>query len=64
MERKIKKDWADRFRFMMKENNWNYEDVARMGQFKNGKVIEPTISRGLPAFAKLAVMVYEKMRAE
>jgi hypothetical protein len=56
---KIKKDWADRFREMMKENNWNYDDVAKLGNFKSGKVIEATISRGLPAFAKLAVKIYE-----
>lgn len=57
---KIKKDWADRFRKMMKENHWNYEDIAKMGNFKSGKVIEATISRGLPSFAKLSVVIYEQ----
>ena len=64
MERKIRKDWSDRFRRMMKENNWTYEDIAKMGDFKSGKVIEATISRGLPSFAKLAVMVYENSRGK
>ena len=59
MMAKIKKDWADRFREMMKDNNWNYNDVAKLGNFKSGKVIESTISRGLPAFAKLAVKIHE-----
>ncbi|MGB1204176.1 MAG: hypothetical protein ACPG5B_00950 [Chitinophagales bacterium] len=59
MEEKIKKDWTNRFRAMMKENNWTYEDVAKLGNFKSGKVIEATISRGLPSFAKLAVIIYE-----
>lgn len=59
MATKIKKDWADRFRKMMKENQWTYDDVAKLGNFKSGKVIEATISRGLPAFAKLAVKIYE-----
>lgn len=59
MEAKIRKDWSQRFRKMMAENNWDYEDVAMMGNFKNGKVIEATISRGLPSFAKLAVVIYE-----
>ncbi|MCB0651893.1 MAG: hypothetical protein KDC85_11510 [Saprospiraceae bacterium] len=59
MEKKIKKDWASRFRKMMRENNWEYDDVAKLGDFKNGKVIAATISRGLPAFAKLAVVVHE-----
>ena len=60
MEEKIKKNWSDRFRLMMKERNWTYEDIAGMGGFKSGKVIEATISRGLPSFARLAVVIYEK----
>ena len=59
MNKKIKKNWADRFRKMMQDNQWNYDDIARLGSFKSGKVIEATISRGLPSFAKLAVMVHE-----
>lgn len=59
MDKKIRKDWTNRFRKMMNENNWDYDDVAKLGDFKNGKVIEATISRGLPAFAKLAVLVHE-----
>jgi len=60
MEEKIKKDWSERFRRVMSEQNWTYDDVAKMGRFKNGKVIEATISRGLPSFAKLAIVIYEK----
>lgn len=59
MNKKIKKNWANRFRNMMRDNDWSYEDVAKLGDFKSGKVIEATISRGLPAFAKLAVLVHE-----
>jgi hypothetical protein len=59
MEEKIRKDWSRRFREMMKENRWSYEVIAKMGNFKSGKVVEATISRGLPSFAKLAVVVYE-----
>ncbi len=62
MEVRIKKDWSARFRRMMIENNWTYEDIARMGNFKSGKVIESTISRGLPSFAKLSVVIYERQR--
>lgn len=61
MKEKIKKDWSARFRKMMQEKNWTYDDVAKMGNFKNGKVIEATISRGLPSFAKLAIVIYEKL---
>lgn len=62
MKKKIRRDWSNRFRRMMQENNWTYEDVAKMGNFKSGKVIEATISRGLPSFAKLAVVIYENRK--
>lgn len=64
MEERIKKDWSERFRKMMAARNWTYDDVAKLGRFKNGKVIEATVSRGLRAFAKLAVMVFEEGRKE
>ena len=60
MEDRIRKDWAQRFRAMMKAKDWTYEDVAKWGRFSGGKVIEATISRGLPSFAKLAVVIYEQ----
>lgn len=60
MQKKIKKDWSTRFRKMMQERNWTYEDIAKMGNFKNGKVVEATVSRGLPSFAKLAVVIHEE----
>ncbi|MCB9038233.1 MAG: hypothetical protein H6557_16585 [Lewinellaceae bacterium] len=59
MKEKIRKDWSKRFREMMKDNQWSYEDVAELGDFKSGKVIESTISRGLPSFAKLSVVIHE-----
>ena len=60
MEEKIRKDWAKRFRAMMEAKGWTYEDVARWGRFRSGKVVEATISRGLPSFAKLAVVLFEQ----
>jgi hypothetical protein len=62
MDKKIRQDWSERFRKMMKENNWNYRDIAMMGDFKNGKVIKATVSRGLPSFAKLSVVIYENLK--
>lgn len=59
MKEKIRKDWSKRFREMMKDNQWSYEDIAKLGDFKSGKVIESTISRGLPSFAKLSVVIHE-----
>jgi hypothetical protein len=60
MQERIKKDWANRFKKMMAAKGWTYDDVAKLGNFKSGKVIEATISRGLPSFAKLAVVIYEQ----
>ena len=60
MEDRIRKDWSERFRAMMAAKDWTYKDVAKFGRFKNGKVIEATVSRGLPAFAKLAVVLFEE----
>lgn len=62
MEKRIKKNWAERFRQMMEDNKWTYDDVAKLGNFKSGKVIEATISRGLPSFAKLAIAIHEKKK--
>lgn len=64
MEKKIRSHWSERFRKMMKENNWTYDDIAKMGNFKSGKVIEATVSRGLPSFAKLSVVIYEGLKGE
>lgn len=60
MEIKIKKDWISRFKKMMKERSWSYDDIAAMGGFKNGHVVKSTLNRGLPSFAKVAVLAYEK----
>ena len=62
MEEKIREDWKERFRNMMKDNHWTYDDIAQMGGFKSGAVIKATVSRGLPSFAKLSVVVYEKLK--
>lgn len=63
MEEKIRKDWTSRFKNMMEANRWTYDDVAKHGRFKNGQVIEATISRGLPSFAKLAVVLFEQTQS-
>lgn len=60
MTKKINKDWANRFRKMMKSKELSYEEVAQMGGFKNANVVKATISRGLPNFAKFAVLLFEK----
>jgi len=36
--------------------------LARLGGFKNGAVVKATVSRGLPRFACLLVVLWEKER--
>ena len=60
MQEKIRKDWIKRFRKMMRDKHWTYDDVARLGNFKNGQVVKATVARGLPAFAKVAVHLHEQ----
>ena len=64
MDERIRKDWAKRFRAMMKAKGWTYDDVARWGRFSSGKVVEATISRGLPSFVKLAGVLFEQSLEE
>lgn len=60
MQKRSKQDWSKRFRNMMKEQKLTYDDVAHLGGFKNGQVVKATISRGLPSFARLAVVLHER----
>lgn len=60
MARKIRRDWAQRFRAMIKAKGLDYNDVARLGGFKNGQVVKATITRGLPHFARLLVVLWER----
>lgn len=61
IQEEIRQDWIRRFGRMMVLRGWTYEDVARYGRLKSAAVAKATISRGLPAFAKLAVLVFEQM---
>ena len=64
MEKMIRKNWIERFRRMVQAKGWSYEEVAKYGRFKNRKVVEATVSRGLPSFAKLAVVLFEQNQTE
>lgn len=59
MKGKIRRDWARRFRAMMKARGLNYDEVARLAGFKNGAVVKATVTRGLPHFARLLVLLWE-----
>lgn len=52
--------WARRFRAMMKAKGLTYDEVARLAGFKNGNVVKATVTRGLPHFARLLVVLWEE----
>lgn len=60
MASKIRRDWARRFRAMMKAKGLDYEAVARLAGFKNGAVVKATVTRGVPLFARLLVILWER----
>jgi hypothetical protein len=63
MASKIRRDWAKRFREMMKAKGLDYNEVAKLAGFKNGAVVKATVTRGLPHFARLLVVLWEENSA-
>jgi hypothetical protein len=63
MASKIRRDWAKRFREMMKAKGLYYNEVAKLAGFKNGAVVKATVTRGLPHFARLLVVLWEENSA-
>lgn len=65
VERKMiersEKEWQKRFKTMKKHLNWSYEDIAIYMGAKNSASVKASLNRQLPAFAKLAVCVFEQM---
>lgn len=62
MKERAEEEWKARFRKMKKEMGWSYEDMAKaMGGTSPGS-IKASVSRKLPAFAKMAVCLYETLR--
>ena len=53
------KEWKQRFRKMKKHFGWTYDDMARFIGAESGNSLKASVSRKLPAFAKLAVCVFE-----
>ncbi len=42
---------------------WSYKNMAMYMEAKNGSSVKASVNRQLPAFAKLAVCVFEQMKA-
>ena len=55
-------EWKQRFKTMKKSLGWTYEEMARFMNAGGPDSLKATVSRQLPAFAKLAVCVFETMR--
>lgn len=54
-------EWKTRFKAMKKNLGWSYDDMARFIGAANGDSIKASVNRQLPAFAKLAVCVFEQL---
>lgn len=62
MAEKSEKEWHERFKAMKKELGWSYKQMATFVSAKSGNAIKASVNRKLPAFAKLAVCVFEQMK--
>ena len=54
-------EWKQRFKMMKKHLNWSYDDIARFIGAGSGASVKASVNRKLPAFARLAVCVFEQM---
>ncbi len=64
MNERSEKEWQARFKALKKELNWTYEDMARFMGAENGASVKASVNRKLPAFAKLAVCIFEQMKKD
>ena len=61
MKKRSEQDWKARFKIMKKTLGWNYEEMANYMGAENGASVKASVNRKLPAFAKLAVCLFEQM---
>lgn len=54
------KEWQERFKAMKNKLGWNYDQMAKFIGAANGNSLKASVNRQLPAFAKLAVCVFEQ----
>ena len=62
MQKRSEKEWQQRFKAMKKTLGWSYEDMATFMGAENAESVKSSINRKLPAFAKLAVCVFEHLQ--
>ncbi len=64
MLQQAEEEWKQRFKAMKQHFGWTYEEIARFMGAAGADSLKTTVSRQLPAFAKLAVVVFEAGRAK
>jgi len=62
MRERSEADWQKRFKTMKKALGWSYEDMARYMGASGGDSVKASVNRQLPAFAKLAVCMFEELQ--
>lgn len=62
MAERAEREWQERFKEMKKALGWSYEDMAKYMGAESGNSVKASVNRKLPAFAKLAVCVFEQMQ--
>ncbi|MBK6931527.1 MAG: hypothetical protein IPH12_11955 [Saprospirales bacterium] len=61
MAERSEQEWKQRFKTMKKQLGWTYDDMARFIGASSGASVKASVNRQLPAFAKLAVCVFEQL---
>lgn len=62
MEERAEKEWKARFKAMKKTLGWSHDDIAQFIGAENGNSVKSSLARKIPAFAKLAICVFENSR--
>ncbi len=64
MALRAEREWQQRFKSMKQALGWSYDDMATFMNAGSGASVKASINRKLPAFAKLAVCVFEQLNHE
>lgn len=59
MLERVEEEWKQRFKAMKQHFGWTYEEMAGFMGAAGADSLKAAVSRQLPAFAKLAVVVFE-----
>lgn len=62
MQAEIENEWRERFRKMKQSLNWSYDEMADFIGAASGNTLKSSISRQVPAFGKLAICLFEKLK--